>query len=98
MLDLDSFGSYAVTHQDDFRTLLLIGASAQRLSEALKRAGFTNYVLKPDVKTIEDVVSQARQLARPGDSIVLSPGFASFDMFKNFSERGRLFKEAVNNL
>jgi len=98
MLDLERFSSYAAGHQDDFRALLLIGASAGRLAEALKKAGFSNYVVKPDAKTMQAVTQEAHLLARPGDAIVLSPGFASFDMFKNFSERGRLFKEAVNNL
>jgi UDP-N-acetylmuramoylalanine--D-glutamate ligase len=98
MLDLDHFGPYALKHADDFRRLLLIGASGQRLADSLTKAGFTNFVVKPEAKTMEAVVHEARQLAQPGDAIVLSPGFASFDMFKNFSERGRQFKEVVHNL
>jgi UDP-N-acetylmuramoylalanine--D-glutamate ligase len=98
MLDLDHFGPYALSRQDDFRTLLLIGASAQRLAESLKKTGFTNYVVKADAKTMEAIVGEARTLAQPGDAIVLSPGFASFDMFKNFSERGQQFKAVVQSL
>ena len=98
MLDIDEFGPFALSHQDDFRTFLIIGQSAERLAGSLKRAGFTNYVLKPDLKTMKDVVIEAQSLAQPGDAVVLSPGFASFDMFKNFTDRGQQFKAEVQNL
>jgi UDP-N-acetylmuramoylalanine--D-glutamate ligase len=97
-LPIDHFATYTLAHQQEFRTLLLIGDSALRLAESLKNVGFTNYVVHSDAKTIEAVVDAARTLAKPGDAIVLSPGFASFDMFKNFSERGRQFKTTVQNL
>lgn len=97
-LDIDHFGSYTLAHQDDFRTLLLIGQSAKRLASSLDKAGFTNYVLKPDAKTMESIVTEAQKLAQPGDAVVLSPGFASFDMFKNFSDRGLRFKRVVKSL
>jgi UDP-N-acetylmuramoylalanine--D-glutamate ligase len=98
MLNLDHFGPYALKHSKEFRRLLLIGASGQRLADALKQAGFDNFVLKPKAKTMAAVVDEAQALAQPGDAIVLSPGFASFDMFKNFSERGRQFKKVVQDL
>lgn len=98
MLDIDFFGKFAVEHANEFRSLLLIGASSKRLAAMLDKAGFTNYVLAPDLKTMEAIVSKARELAEFGDSIVLSPGFASFDMFKNFSDRGRQFKEVVQGI
>jgi len=43
-------------------------------------------------------VAHARSAARPGECVLLSPMTASFDMFKNFEERGRVFKEIVNKL
>jgi UDP-N-acetylmuramoylalanine--D-glutamate ligase len=46
----------------------------------------------------EEVVTQARRVARPGDTVLLSPACASYDMFTNFEERGRLFKELVRRL
>jgi len=98
MLDIDHFGSYVMDHQADFRKLLIIGASAERLAASLDKAGFTNYTVDSGAKTMPQVVKAARQLASPGDAVVLSPGFASFDMFKNFEERGLQFRAAVLGL
>ncbi|HEX6434487.1 MAG TPA: UDP-N-acetylmuramoyl-L-alanine--D-glutamate ligase, partial [Gemmatimonadales bacterium] len=45
--------------------------------------------------TFEDVLAQARRLARPGDAVLLSPACSSYDMFTNYEERGDRFREAV---
>ncbi|HOV66619.1 MAG TPA: UDP-N-acetylmuramoyl-L-alanine--D-glutamate ligase, partial [Bacillota bacterium] len=47
---------------------------------------------------LEEAVRLASSLASPGDSVVLSPACASYDMFSDFEERGRLFKDLVRNL
>jgi len=77
--------------------VLLIGASAERLAAALKKAGYTDFYISP-ARTMPEIVIEAQAHAKKGDSVVFSPGFPSFDMFKNFEERGLLFKEAVHNL
>jgi UDP-N-acetylmuramoylalanine--D-glutamate ligase len=98
MLELNSFSQFIKVHEQEFRKLLLIGVSAKRLADSLESAGFKNFILKNDLKTMIEIVDKARSLANEGDAIVLSPGFASFDMFKNFEDRGLLFKEVVNAL
>ena len=51
-----------------------------------------------DVTSAEDAVKLASKIAVPGDVVLLSPCCASFDLFKNYEDRGRQFKEAVRNL
>ena len=46
----------------------------------------------------EDAVLTAYKEAVPGDVVILSPAFTSFDRFNNFEERGRLFKKTVNEI
>jgi UDP-N-acetylmuramoylalanine--D-glutamate ligase len=49
-------------------------------------------------KTMEEAVVLARQKAKGGEVVLLSPACSSFDMFKDYKERGQVFKEAVNKL
>ena len=51
-----------------------------------------------DVTSAQEAVNLAHEIAAPGDVVLLSPCCASFDLFKNYEDRGRQFKEAVRNL
>ena len=51
-----------------------------------------------DVTSMKDCVEQAYNLAKKGETVLLSPCCASFDLFKSYEDRGRQFKECVNNL
>jgi len=51
-----------------------------------------------DVTSAEEAVNIAYRVARSGETVLLSPACASFDLFKNFEERGEKFKEAIRNL
>jgi UDP-N-acetylmuramoylalanine--D-glutamate ligase len=48
--------------------------------------------------TLEDVVARARRAARPGDAVLLSPACSSYDMFKNYEERGAIFRKLVEQM
>ena len=51
-----------------------------------------------DVTSAEEAVKLAHRMAVAGDAVLLSPCCASFDLFKNYEDRGRQFKEAVRRL
>ncbi|MDF3934370.1 UDP-N-acetylmuramoyl-L-alanine--D-glutamate ligase [Pseudomonas citronellolis] len=75
------------------RAVVLLGRDAELVGAALGDG-----VPQVRVKTLEDAVRQAAELAEAGDAVLLSPACASLDMFKNFEERGRLFAKAVGEL
>lgn len=51
-----------------------------------------------DVTSMDEAVKAAYRIARSGDTVLLSPCCASFDLFKNYEDRGRQFKDCVRNL
>ncbi len=75
------------------KKIYAIGSSAQKINEFFK-----NIVPVEITGTLEETVAKARTEAQPGSIVLLSPACASFDMFRNFEERGKIFKQAVNGL
>ena len=81
------------------KLLVLTGATAPAIRRAVEEA--PDYSGQPPIVETENLaaaVAAARQAAQPGDVVVLSPACAAFDQFKNFAERGRVFKDLVNAL
>ena len=78
-------------------TAVLTGQNAEKIYKALEThgipAGF-KIIKEPD---FEAAVSAAKAAARPGDTVILSPAAASFDRFKNFEERGKIYKSIVQS-
>jgi UDP-N-acetylmuramoylalanine--D-glutamate ligase len=70
--------------------VILIGASADELAQALR-----DHPKVMRAESLEDAVSMAAGLARQGGVVLLSPAYKSFDMFKDFEDRGDQFKELV---
>lgn len=74
--------------------VVLLGQTAPKLLLAAKRAGFDS-VEVCESGYFEDAVNMASKLARTGENVLLSPACASWDMFRNFEERGEVFKRIV---
>ena len=74
------------------RAAVLVGASAADLAGRL--AGHQVRL----AQTLEEAIQHSHSLARPGDVVLLSPAYKSYDMFANYEERGRRFKAAVRRL
>ncbi len=83
---------------DRVKTLILIGATSGKIEAALNATGRAGEVEIIHAKDYPDAVTSAYQKAQDGDVVLLSPASTSFDMFRNFEERGNLFKELVGKL
>ena len=77
------------------REAVLIGETADLIAASLERAGFP---APHRAGSMQEAVDLSRSLAGPGGCVLLSPACASFDMFRDYEERGRVFKEIVNRL
>lgn len=85
---------------DKVKTLILLGQTSGKILTAVKEKqeelGIKIDIYKVD--TLEEAVEKAKMEAKPNQVVLFSPASASFDMFKNFEERGNKFKELVKNL
>ena len=77
------------------KSTILLGEVKFELKSLLVKKGYRRVLC---VNSMEEAVRQAFAIAFSGDTVLLSPGFASFDLFKDFQERGQKFKEAVKRL
>ena len=75
------------------KAVVVIGSAKREIAQSFKEV-----IPVVETKTLEEAVKQAWELAKPKGNVLLSPACASFDMFKDFKERGRVFKRAVYEL
>lgn len=87
------FADATPTIQKQVKACVLIGEMRHRMYECWKDA--TNCIF---AQTMDEAVEKAAELSEPGDVVLLSPGCSSFDMFKNYEDRGKRFRQAVSKL
>lgn len=92
MTDLGDFMTAVKKYVDE---LILLGEAKERFNEAARQTGIKNIHL---VETFTDGVTKAHELAKAPQVVLLSPACSSYDMFNNYPERGRKFKELVQAL
>jgi len=87
---------------DKVKAVVLMGQTGpkieQAINSAMEKRNIAAQIPIYHVSSMEEAVKCAYEHSEENDIIILSPASASFDMFKNFEERGRVFKEAVNRL
>lgn len=89
------FDEYIEAFGGKVRHLLLLGDTAQQIADTARRLGFTDIVM---CRTMDECVLKGAELAKPGDTVLLSPACASWDMYDSYEQRGRHFKDCVRRL
>ncbi|HIV85869.1 MAG TPA: UDP-N-acetylmuramoyl-L-alanine--D-glutamate ligase [Candidatus Monoglobus merdigallinarum] len=92
-IPFDDFGAVVCSR---VKKLVLCGFTADKIEAAVKAA--PNFDGSLEIYKLDDfreAVTKAKDIAEPGDVVILSPACASFDKFKNFEERGNMFKQIV---
>ncbi len=82
--------------QKKVKEVVLVGEAAKRFEDALRSNGYDR--IHHAGASMEKAVRKSFSLASPGDVVLLSPACASFDMFSNYEERGRVYKEMVRKI
>lgn len=93
---MDKGGDYVPLRKpfgERVKLAILIGAARDTMRRALEGAAEI-----ATVPSLAEAVRQAARAARPGDTVMLSPACSSFDQFKNYAQRGEVFKELVRAL
>ena len=77
------------------KKVILLGESAPNFAQWLKEGGYNDFEIQ---QTLEEAVVKSQKNAQKGDIVLFSPACTSYDMFKNFEERGEVFKKYVKQL
>lgn len=89
------YGDLIMKVKEKVRYLILIGEAKKKIAIKAKSLNY-NYIIFAD--TLEEAVDIANSYSNVGDNVLLSPACSSFDMFKDYEERGEKFKEKVMSL
>lgn len=94
-LDYSSFGKPILEHVSK---LILFGSTSNKIYDAVMDTKTNENIEIYQEKTLDDVINRAKKVSIPGEIVLFSPAATSFDMFKNFADRGNQFKEKVNKI
>ena len=89
----NDYSRLATLVKKQVKAIVAIGESADKVEQA-----FHGMSTITKAESMDEAVSTAHSLAQSGDVVLLSPACASFDWFKNYEQRGQVFKELVKNL
>jgi UDP-N-acetylmuramoylalanine--D-glutamate ligase len=92
----DKGSDYAVLNdllRQRVKRVYTIGAAAAKIESQIKEAAEIDHA-----ETLETAIRHAADAATPGDIVLLAPACASFDQFRNYEHRGKVFKEVVKAL
>ena len=90
--------SKKIVNDSSIKAIILIGQEAKRIESAIKNRGnFKGRILQGG-ENMEEIVKRAYEITEPGDVVLFSPACASFDMFKNYKDRGDQFIKEVRSL
>ena len=89
------FDSWVKEFKGRVKYLVLIGETRNQIASCAKKHGFHNLMFAEDM---DEAVKDCAAYADPGDYVLLSPACASWGMFKDYEERGAVFKDCVKNL
>lgn len=87
-----TYGEWIDAFGGKVKKLVLIGETKEKIAKEASGKGFADTVL---FDSFEEAVRYCHDNARPGEAVLLSPACASWDMFRNYEERGKIFKEIV---
>ena len=91
----NTYEEWIASFGDKVKCLVLLGETKDAIAATAKKAGFTNIIM---TQSLQEAVEVSSREAKSGDAVLLSPACASWDMFKSYEERGKLFKEYVRAL
>ncbi len=89
-----TFDEWIEAFEGKVKSLVLIGVTAPKIADCARKHGFNDIVFQDDLK---DAVEYCHAHAKAGEAVLLSPACASWGMFENYEQRGRMFKDYVKS-